>query len=68
MTELKSCPFCGNNTVVIRSYSLGRYSYQNEYYAACPSALGCGARTKSYDTPEEAAEVWNRRDDDGKVH
>lgn len=63
MIELKSCPFCGSTAVIIRSFSLGRYKYRQKYYVVCSTAFGCGGRTSTFDTEQDAAEAWNRRDD-----
>lgn len=66
MTELKPCPFCGSEAVIIRGFSLGRYMYRLKYYVVCSPAFGCGGRTFNFDTEQDAVEAWNRRADDGK--
>ena len=75
MADLLPCPFCG------RTDTLGVYlwadiednydsadEYDRTHYAVCCDNLkgGCGA-TKGCDceTPEQAAEEWNRRADNG---
>lgn len=50
--ELKPCPFCGG----VAEFVLGE-QYSNDWIQ-CSS---CGVETPCFDTPEEAAEAWNRR-------
>ena len=61
--ELKPCPFCGGKAKV-RSEDRKK---GKAYWAHCaePIETGCDVRpvTCRFDTPEEAAEAWNRRAD-----
>lgn len=50
--ELKTCPFCGRNA------SLFTWHFVNEYHAGCKI---CGIYTDDCKTPEEAANLWNKR-------
>ena len=53
MTEqLKTCPFCGGTANIAK----GRI----EFWAYCPY---CGAKTEFYETEQEAADSWNRRNE-----
>ena len=65
-TELKPCPFCGN------AKRPRVMDWEGEgcpgYVIICDAAgfdgdprLGCGASSGWGETPEEAAERWNRR-------
>lgn len=51
MTELKPCPFCGNEDIRVERI----YNY---YEVICSDCL---SRTEEYPTKEEAIEVWNNR-------
>lgn len=61
MTELKYCPFCGNEVVrLIKRYGVD--GWRNKYYISCDyNDGGCGASSGWYHSPEEAVECWNRR-------
>lgn len=53
MTEsLKSCPFCGGTANIATGII--------EFWAYCPH---CGAKTELYETEQEAADSWNRRNE-----
>lgn len=71
--KLKTCPFCGSQTAP-GIYTLADVNcrdtiepeYENEldiYAVVCSvSKNGCGCSTGQMpETPEEAAELWNRR-------
>lgn len=47
---LKTCPFCNGKSRV--------HKYLNKFYARCNK---CNSYSAPYDTPEQAAEAWNRR-------
>ena len=78
MVELKPCPFCGKSVAECGTVaeheckdknSLG-YEWCAEHFDVVCNYIkgGCGASTgKSYATPEDAIEAWNRRagEDDG---
>ena len=52
--ELKPCPFCGSEMILI-----GHDGHDNGiHYAHC---WDCGVSTNNFDTEERAAEAWNRR-------
>ena len=56
--ELKPCPFCGCTAV-----QLGLYNGWNMVFGECKK---CGALAKGDGkTKEDAANVWNRRADNG---
>ena len=60
MADLKPCPFCGSsNLMTVKTI--------NEYfdfvsYVKCKT---CGVKTLECESPEVAAEAWNRRDGNG---
>jgi hypothetical protein len=63
MIDLKPCPFCGGKAVMISE----PYTH-DRFLVACKNrgdVCKCEPCTNWFDTPEEAAEVWNRRFDDG---
>jgi Lar family restriction alleviation protein len=49
--ELKPCPFCGGKAEMVSDFD-------DEHYVYCS---GCKGGWKTMETPEEAAEAWNRR-------
>ena len=53
--KLKSCPFCGGEAEI----QYGACDY-NVYQAVCKEQ-NCHAMSGWSDTPEEAAEAWNKR-------
>lgn len=67
MSELKPCPFCGSDYIVIGN------PYPTQFYTE-PSGMpqeektlfwvrcnNCFAKTANYDKYETAIEAWNRR-------
>jgi len=58
MTELKPCPFCGNEKIVIRTLS---YSESGMFGAKSVCCLECCAEGGTQGTEKEARECWNRR-------
>lgn len=52
--DLLPCPFCGRKA----EFVMGENYRENSEWIKCYS---CGVETKCFDTPEEAAEAWNRR-------
>lgn len=76
-TDLKRCPFCGNNVYIEkkplwREYNGTTHGYSGCYeYVICCHNCGCNLPLKGNDTiyrsPEEACEnaieQWNRRKD-----
>lgn len=56
--ELKPCPFCGKSKAKIH------YPYFTDTYC-CIQCYECYCTTALFKTPDEAAEAWNRRADNG---
>lgn len=60
MTELKPCPFCGNEAE-IHSWYIKGVANRLHYRARCKSC-GCECRNNlGYRTAKKATEIWNRR-------
>lgn len=57
MTELKPCPFCGGEAVIGQDED-----WYYEWRVACCNKDCIFYLGKSYETEEEAAAAWNRRD------
>ena len=57
--KLKPCPFCGGKAKLLKD-EFG--STPDWWYAACRN-LDCRVHAETTDrpTPQEAAEIWNRR-------
>ena len=60
MSDLKPCPFCGEE----ESERDTEMCYGGKHYRVFCSY--CGASTDLYDSPEKAEKAWNRRAEDGK--
>ena len=59
MSELKPCPFCGGEGVITDEDCYGfTYNDWMVYCENCQTYVGFGLQCE---TPEEAAEAWNRR-------
>lgn len=58
--KLKPCPFCGGKA---RLLSEMRFGKQKKVWFVVCGGIGCGVmpETIDADTPQEAAELWNRR-------
>lgn len=54
MDKLKPCPFCGGKALLWDICNVVKCTL-------------CGVETITYETEEEAIEVWNRRTDNGEV-
>lgn len=74
--ELKPCPFCGMSvadcgTIAEHEFmdeGSANYAFDSTHYdvVCCVLSGGCGASIgKMYETPEAAAEAWNRRANNG---
>ena len=50
MSELKPCPFCGGNRIMVTNWGLWK-----------TWCADCKSETSSYLTEKEAVEAWNRR-------
>ena len=60
--NLKPCPFCGGEAMVMRAKSRKFFRVYDEYpYIQCTC---CGSHTLLKYTEHEAAAVWNRRVND----
>lgn len=55
--ELKKCPFCGSNDVLI----VKAIDFRQTRIACNNTKGGCGASTDYFDTKEQAIAAWNRR-------
>ena len=58
-TDFEDCPFCGSKEIRIRETVYGNYAHV-WWFAGCDL---CGARTRSFRSPGQAATAWNRRKD-----
>ena len=56
--KLKLCPFCGGVAKFVLGEQYREEFKQSNDWIQCSS---CGVETPYFDTPEEAAEAWNRR-------
>lgn len=56
--SLKPCPFCGGESTLDGYKSGGNFAGCINEFDNCPVQ----AITEAYDTPEEAANAWNRRE------
>lgn len=62
MSEIKQCPFCGNDSPTVRIYE-GKNGWRNRYAVLCRyDEGGCGAESGLYHSREEAVEAWNTRE------
>ena len=62
MIDLKPCPFCGGEAILIKIQNTAIYSY----HVRC-NGNDCGVyvATCNRDTAEEAIKIWNHRAGDG---
>ena len=61
MSELKACPFCGQEAEINDWW---RSESGTVYYVRCTGEVkgtGCRISTGAYRTPEEAKQAWNTR-------
>lgn len=56
--ELEPCPFCGKEPELLAEETL-----KGNVYVVCCMNFDCfaNAQTNEMDTPEEAADIWNKR-------
>ena len=68
MTELKPCPFCGSEEILINDGALMRIKDEDDqipmYHCCCQN---CGAVTKLSFSKIAVIKSWNRRVEDGKA-
>ena len=57
--KLKPCPFCGGEAEFVLGEEYREEHKQSKDWIQCSS---CGIETPYFDTPEKAAEAWNRRE------
>ena len=63
MMELKPCPFCGNNALLVENKKHKAFPY----HVRCKS-IKCGNKTARWNTEDGAIAAWNRRvDKDGEA-
>ena len=60
MAELKPCPFCGGDGVIVK-YKLSEKIPFESWRAYCPKCSHC----TYYREEKDAIEAWNRRADNG---
>jgi Lar family restriction alleviation protein len=58
--NLKACPFCGGKATMMPYHYGGLFDEM--FWVTCED---CEAEIPSYQTEEEAAKAWNRRQNDG---
>ena len=69
MTELKPCPFCGGEKIIItdcreleKCNNFGKCESIHSYTVCCDFRQGgCGATSGYRSNEEDAIEAWNRR-------
>lgn len=62
MSELKPCPFCGSDNVMVdETFVDAQNDPYMEYEVIC---FDCENRTKPCDTAQDAIARWNRRADE----
>jgi Lar family restriction alleviation protein len=62
MLELKPCPFCGGKPKVYDIYKKHVDADTRKVWKVmCGARVDCCALLNDFDTPEEAADAWNRR-------
>ena len=70
MSELKPCPFCGeqNLSISMACWSIAqeddKLQWVDYWYVVCGK---CGTKSYQYGTETLAAEAWNRRASDENV-
>ena len=57
--ELKPCPYCGGKPTMVHHRTYSGYKEKGLPYAVF--CFECEAHTKYADTPDDAADNWNRR-------
>jgi Lar family restriction alleviation protein len=64
MAELKPCPFCGSNAIVVQT----RYRHGEDYYYVKCNNKDCHVIPETYENTEMnyVIDLWNRRAEDGK--
>ena len=64
MDELKPCPFCGSNAIVIAT----NYRHDETYFRVKCMNKECHVIPSTYENTsmDYVIEIWNRRAEDGK--
>ena len=58
--KILPCPFCGGHAVLIKTYCKDtKYIGYHIFHGNC--SLAGALRTSSFNTPEEAIKMWNKR-------
>jgi len=57
MAELKPCPFCGDESPIIKTEMVGELGFSYTKIQCC----ACGASINAYLEEERAIWEWNRR-------
>lgn len=66
MLELKPCPFCGGKPKIYNIYkNYADADTRKVWKVMCGARVDCCALLNDFDTPEEAADAWNRRPSNG---
>ena len=58
--KLKPCPFCTGKAKLFKLLNKSHNGLNRGYRITCPD---CKAMSALYETPEEATESWNKRND-----
>ena len=59
-TELKPCPFCGDESPIVKTEFIGELGFS---YTKV-QCWACGASVSAYSEEERAIREWNRRAED----
>lgn len=65
MIDLKPCPFCGGEAMLINTFALGCES-KSVHCIKCKAKVNNFSAYTEERSAEIAIDAWNRRDDDGK--
>ncbi len=63
--KLLPCPFCGSDAKFKKRGGIGDYDWDKTYYDVMCINVKCYLQDGAdwcYDSEEEAAEIWNRRE------
>ena len=68
MSNLKLCPFCGNEAIVCKLFGGFNYTTYRVQCTVCNAMMGTSKKTyyngskRFFETKQEAVDAWNRRD------